>query len=94
MGALPVWRRFVEAFTGGTVRGAFRRPADVERAEIEPSTGALAFAGCPDHRPELFLAGTLPDDTCPAGRRGVANTHGDDSPGVRHRFFDWLRRQM
>ncbi len=94
VGALPVWRRFVEAFTGGTVRGAFRRPADVERAEIEPSTGALAFAGCPDHRPELFLAGTLPDDTCPAGRRGVANTHGDDSPGVRHRFFDWLRRQM
>ena len=81
-------------FTGGTVRGVFRRPADVERVEIEPSTGALALAGCPERRAELFLAGTLPDHTCPAGGRGLAEAHGDDSPGVRSRFFDWLRRQM
>jgi len=94
VGALPIWRRFIEDLTGGTVRGVFRQPAEVERVEIEPTTGALAFAGCPERRPEFFLTGTLPHDTCPAGRRGIADAHGDDSPGVRSRFFDWLRRQM
>ncbi len=94
VGALPIWRRFVKDLTGGTVRGVFRQPAGVERAEIEPTTGALALAGCPERRAEFFLAGTLPEHTCPAGRSGIAKAEGDDSPGVRSRFFDWLRRQM
>lgn len=94
VGALPIWRGFVEDLTGGTVRGAFRQPADVERVEIEPETGALALAGCPERRAEFFLAGTLPQTTCPAGARGVADAQGDDAPGVRNRFFEWLRRQM
>jgi penicillin-binding protein 1B len=92
VGALPIWRRFVQELTGGRVRGAFLRPADVEEADIDPATGALALAGCPERRPEYFLAGTLPTRVCPEGK--VAGARGDDSPAIRRRFFDWLRRQM
>jgi len=94
VGALPIWRRFVEELTGGRVRGVFRQPADVERVEIEPSTGALALAGCPARRPEFFLEGTVPATTCPAGGGGLADAQGDDAPEVRNRFFEWLRRQL
>jgi penicillin-binding protein 1B len=92
VGALPVWRSFVHNFTGGRVRGAFMRPANVERVEIDPATGALALAGCPERRPEFFLEGTLPKQTCPAGK--VAGAGEDESPAIRRRFFEWLRRQM
>jgi penicillin-binding protein 1B len=92
VGALPVWRSFVRDLTGGRVRGAFVRPADVERVEIDPATGALALAGCPEHRPEFFLKGTLPKQTCPAGK--VAGAREEESPVIRRRFFEWLRRQL
>jgi penicillin-binding protein 1B len=92
VGALPIWRRFVEDLTGGHVRGAFVRPSEVERFDIDPSTGALALSGCPQSRPEYFLAGTEPSETCPEGR--MAGPPGDESPTVRRRFFDWLRRQL
>jgi penicillin-binding protein 1B len=92
VGALPVWRSFVHSLTGGRVRGAFVRPANVERVEIDPATGALALAGCPERRPEFFLEGTLPKQTCPAGK--VAGAGEDESPAIRRRFFEWLRRQM
>ena len=92
VGALPIWRRFVKDLTGGRVRGAFRRPASVEVVEIDPLSGARALGGCPDRRPEFFLAGTLPTQTCPAG--AVVDANGDDSPGTRRRFFDWLRKQL
>jgi membrane carboxypeptidase/penicillin-binding protein len=92
VGALPVWRRFVKDLTGGHVRGAFLRPASIEVVDIDPITGARALGGCPDRRPEYFLKGTVPTETCPAG--ALVDSDGDDSPGTRRRFFDWLRRQM
>jgi penicillin-binding protein 1B len=92
VGALPIWRAFVRDLTGGRIRGAFLPPADVERVEIEPATGALALAGCPERRPEFFLQGTLPEQVCPAGK--LAEAQGDESPAIRRRFFDWLRKQL
>lgn len=92
VGALPIWRRFVKDMTGGRVRGAFLRPVGVEVVEIDPSSGARALGGCPDRRPEFFLEGTVPTQTCPAG--AVVEANGDDSPGTRRRFFDWLRKQL
>ena len=92
VGALPIWRRFVKDLTGGRVRGVFVRPADVERHDVDPASGALALSGCAARRPEYFLAGTAPRATCPEGR--VAHSAGDDSPPVQRRFFDWLRRQL
>jgi len=92
VGALPIWRSFVGQLTGGRVRGAFLHPGDVEVAEIDPASGALALSGCAERRSEYFLSGTLPEQVCPAG--AVAELHGDDSPGVRNRFFRWLRKQL
>ncbi len=83
-GALPIWVDFVTEVTGQRVRGAFPRPANVEEAMVEPTTGALALAGCPDARSEVFIEGTLPDVTCPGGAGG------DRRPGVLRRTFGRL----
>jgi penicillin-binding protein 1B len=92
VGALPVWRRFVKEATGVRVRGAFLRPPEVERVEIEPSTGARALDGCPDRRAEYFLAGTAPDDVCPAG--AVRPQRDRDKRDGDRGFFEWLRRYL
>jgi len=98
-GALPIWRRFVTDLTGGQIRGAFRAPPGVETAEVDPSTGALARWGCPQSRPEYFLAGTLPEVTCPSG--GVVRIPaapgeavGDEAKDNDAGFFEWLRRHL
>ena len=90
-GALPVWRRFVEEESGGTVRGVFPRPASLERAEIAPD-GAIALDGCPAHRTEYFLPGTLPTTFCPDGHLFGQRAH----PMQRRErgFFRWLREQL
>ena len=94
-GALPIWRRFVTDLTGGEVRGAFRPPPGVETADIDPQSGALASWGCPERRPEYFLAGTLPVVTCPTG--GVIGRRGErveEEESVERGFLDWLRRHL
>ncbi len=83
-GALPIWRRFVEAVSGGEIRGAFPRPGNVRQVAIDPHSGALARAGCPESRQEYFLEGTLPTHVCPTGAP-------DPSRGLGERFFHWLR---
>jgi penicillin-binding protein 1B len=85
-GALPVWRRFIEEVSGGNVRGVFPRPAGIERAEITPS-GAIALAGCPTHRTEYFLPGTLPTTFCPDG-------DGRGAERIQRGFFEWLRGHL
>ena len=65
-GALPIWADFLERLSGEQVRGVFQRPTGVERVEIDPMSGARALAGCPESRPEYFLEGTVPSETCPA----------------------------
>jgi penicillin-binding protein 1B len=67
-GALPIWADFLQAVTGERVRGAFAKPSGVEQIEIDPTTGARALFGCREHRPEFFLNGTGPVETCPRGR--------------------------
>ena len=68
-GALPIFARFLEQVTGERVRGGFARPSGVEQVEIDPTSGARALAGCRAHRPEYFLTGTSPRQTCPRGAR-------------------------
>ena len=92
VGALPIWRRFVEQVTGGDVRGQFLTPPGVERVEIDPATGALALDGCPERRVEYFLAGTLPSAVCPSER--VADEGEGRSRATRRDFFDWLRKRL
>jgi penicillin-binding protein 1B len=68
-GALPIWADFLAEISGGSVRGAFAKPSGVEEIEIDPTSGARAFAGCPERRTEFFLTGTEPEETCPPGAR-------------------------
>ncbi len=93
--AVPMWADFVKAATGGKIRGRFVPPGDVARLEIDPTSGAVALDGCPQHRPEFFLRGTEPKATCPEWARGFRNrgerNDSDESPGLIQRLFDqWL----
>jgi len=81
IGALPIWRTFIEGATGGVVRGSFPRPSVVESAAIDPATGALALSGCPERRMEYFIEGTLPTEICPPE---------DEREGI----LRWLRQRL
>ncbi|MGE4609376.1 MAG: penicillin-binding transpeptidase domain-containing protein, partial [Myxococcota bacterium] len=90
--ALPVWRSFMKALTGGEIRGGFPRPSTVTETDIDPLTGALAVRGCPDRRRELFLEGTLPSEVCPSG--AVAGRREPGSQSLGRLFSDWLRKHL
>jgi penicillin-binding protein 1B len=90
VGALPVWRQFIEEATGGRVRGAFMRPKEIEQVDIEPESGARALPGCPSRRPEYFLTGTAPERTCPDRSERRRRDREDSERG----FMKWLRRQF
>ncbi|MDJ0866691.1 MAG: PBP1A family penicillin-binding protein [Myxococcota bacterium] len=87
--AVPIWRRFIQAATGGHIRGRFVRPPGVRMVDIDPRTGALALSRCPRRESELFIEGTEPSHTCP---EGVAARDRDDEQGVLERFEKWLGR--
>ena len=66
-GALPIWADYLAAISGGQIRGGFSRPREIESVEIDPMTGERALWGCPRSKPEYFLIGTAPVETCPRG---------------------------
>jgi penicillin-binding protein 1B len=78
-GALPIWANFLADISGDQVRGVFARPSGVEKIEIDPTSGARALSGCPEHRSEFFLEGTVPSETCPA--------RAPSGPGFFQRLF-------
>jgi penicillin-binding protein 1B len=65
--ALPIWADFVKQATdvrpalGGST---FPRPGGIVTADIDPTTGYLTTPECPEHRQELFIAGTEPFASC------------------------------
>ncbi len=78
--AVPIWLRFLRDATGGAVPGAFEAPSSVHRIEIDPSSGAVALAGCPRREMEYFIEGTEPRTTCPEGGWLVHNGEPVDDP--------------
>jgi penicillin-binding protein 1B len=80
--AVPIWSRFLHDATGGAVPGAFEAPASVRRVEIDPSSGAVALAGCPRHEMEYFIEGTEPRETCPEGGWLVRNGEQTGDPAL------------
>ncbi|MBW2272197.1 MAG: PBP1A family penicillin-binding protein [Deltaproteobacteria bacterium] len=84
-GPLPIWANFARDVFGTQARGAFLPPPEVEQMEIEPRTGALALSGCRDHRPEYFVVGTQPSETCPRGGQV-----GGSGRGQRRGVLRWL----
>ncbi|MBI4351089.1 MAG: PBP1A family penicillin-binding protein [Elusimicrobia bacterium] len=70
--ALPLWAEFMKAALEGRPAEKFAPPAEgLVSVKIDPVSGLLAVAGCPERRPELFLAGTEPAGKCPLHPRGL-----------------------
>ncbi len=70
--ALPIWAAFMKAARAGEPPAAFPpAPLGLKAEVIDPVSGLLAVAGCPERRKEFFLAGTEPAEKCPLHARGL-----------------------
>jgi membrane carboxypeptidase/penicillin-binding protein PbpC len=70
-GALPIWARFMLAVRPAAGYSAFEAAPGVVEVEIDPTTGQLAGASCPQRRRELFQVGRAPTATCAAIHFGL-----------------------
>jgi len=64
-GALHIWARFMRALYPRCGPPAATPPEGVESAVIDPESGYLATAACPQTLREAYLTGTAPKETCP-----------------------------
>jgi len=101
-GALPIWIDFVRATAGAGAARPFPVPDDIVWRDVDPSSGLLATAGCPESRREPFLTGTEPQRECDR-HRGVWTAVGDGLGGALRgggraiesggrRLFGWMGR--
>jgi 1A family penicillin-binding protein len=63
--AAPIWERFMRRAVASKPAADFPMPDGVVVVAIDPATGLLATAECPDKRDEFYLAGTEPSVFCP-----------------------------
>ncbi|HUE31139.1 MAG TPA: hypothetical protein VMR79_09690, partial [Verrucomicrobiae bacterium] len=101
-GALPIWTDFVRATSGEASEQDFPVPDDIVWREVDPASGELATAGCPESRHEPFLVGTEPTEPCRLHRAGWAAVGEEIGGAVRgggralgstgRRLSDWFRR--
>jgi 1A family penicillin-binding protein len=63
--AAPIWERFMRQALAGEAPTDFSQPETVVAAAIDPQTGYLATAECPESREEFFILGTDPTTYCP-----------------------------
>jgi 1A family penicillin-binding protein len=64
--AAPIWERYMRQALAGKPAVDFPQPETVVSVVIDPKTGLLATAGCPDKRDEFYIEGTEPTEYCPA----------------------------
>jgi len=64
-GAGPLFQSILTVLGSG---GTFARPAGITERAVCPASGKKPATACPTSRPELFLAGTAPADTCTVHR--------------------------
>jgi penicillin-binding protein 1B len=65
--ALPIWVEFMKrAHQHREYRNVhgWDAPDGIVSVDIDPQTGQLATAGCPNPRPEVFISGTQPVELC------------------------------
>ena len=65
MGALRIWARFLRALYPESGPVTLRPPEGIETDEIDPESGFLATAACPQTLREAYLSGTAPRERCP-----------------------------
>lgn len=87
--ALPVWSRFTAAVRPPGGYPAFRFPAGLVTAAIDPENGKLATEFCPWVLTEIFRPGEVPQESCDkhqswypeellSGQEGVTEMGGED----------------
>ena len=64
-GALRIWARFMRALYPQSGPPALTPPEGIETALIDPESGYLATASCPQTLREAYMIGTAPKETCP-----------------------------
>jgi membrane carboxypeptidase/penicillin-binding protein len=63
--AAPIWERFMRPALAGEPAIDFPQPDTIIAAAIDPETGYLATADCPESQDEFFITGTEPTEYCP-----------------------------
>jgi penicillin-binding protein 1B len=63
--ALPIWTDFMQRASAASPPSAFRPPPGVALVRIDPYTGGIATAGCPETLLEAFWRGQEPTAPCP-----------------------------
>jgi len=63
--AAPIWERFMRPVLASRPAVDFPKPDTVVSVTIDPATGYLATADCPEKRDEFYLVGTEPTGYCP-----------------------------
>jgi penicillin-binding protein 1B len=63
--ALPIWIEFMKSATAGQPSTPFLVPPGIQTVAIDPASGALATARCPQRIDESFLEGEAPTQPCP-----------------------------
>lgn len=63
--AAPIWERFMRKAVALRSVSDFARPDTVISVSIDPATGYLATADCPQKHDEFFSMGSEPADYCP-----------------------------
>ncbi len=95
--ALPIWTDFVRA-AGNTGVEEFPVPSGVVWRDVDPISGHLATAECPEHRRAPFLAGTEPEAPCTEHRpvlSAVSDGLGEVGRSIEHggrRLGEWIGR--
>ena len=62
----PIWERFMRPASAARPAVEFPKPDTVVTVTIDPATGLLANADCPEKLDEFYIAGTQPTGSCPA----------------------------
>jgi penicillin-binding protein 1B len=63
--ALPIWVDFMKAANAGKPPTPFLVPPGIQKAWIDPQSGALATSRCPMRFEESFFDGEAPTESCP-----------------------------
>ena len=63
--AAPIWERFMRKAVAAKAVADFTRPDTVVSVAIDPTTGYLATADCPERRDEFYITGSEPSEYCP-----------------------------
>jgi penicillin-binding protein 1B len=67
--AVPIFAEFSRSVPSQYFAENFPVPSDIVTADIDPETGYLVTASCPQRMTEVFISGTAPREECPVHRR-------------------------